>query len=387
MRKFLVCAALLWLAAARAAGQEGAAEDAARGAFPSFVRLGDVGAEARRLLQSAEKQERAWGAYLAGLHGLKASAPGLVELLADPALAAGGPEDALVRQAALDALIRLGAEVPAETLMPLRPSAPDEVIILLARDPRQNRLALLSLFDDEALPTHWVAVGNLLAETRADGFAARLLGGLKIEATVYVYDEEAERGYGGGCGGCGGGCNYFGGRDDYPPVFYYALTTANTRGAVVAAPGRHTVYYVRGLTPPCGRGRDFGCGNPPRDQYRVEYVADLLGTTEEDLKLEASPFREVVCRDARQCGRALAAVRDEIFGGYAGAVRRLLDAELLDPAEAAELRPDVTVRLNDRRERTTFQLPSKLKGVKVEVLRIEPEPPDDSAEASPEAPR
>ncbi|MFL6333809.1 MAG: hypothetical protein ACJ754_10905, partial [Pyrinomonadaceae bacterium] len=103
MRKFLVCAALLWLAAARAAGQEADGGGESSGTLPQFVRLGDAGAEARRLLQAGENRERAWGAYLVGLHGLKAEAPRLVELLADPALAGGGWEEGLVRQAALDA--------------------------------------------------------------------------------------------------------------------------------------------------------------------------------------------------------------------------------------------------------------------------------------------
>ncbi|HEX8188414.1 MAG TPA: hypothetical protein VF586_08685, partial [Pyrinomonadaceae bacterium] len=216
MRKLLLCVTLLLLASAHAAGQAGAAEDAPREPFPPFVRLGDAGEEARRLLRSGENRERAWGAYLAGLYDLKAEVPRLVELLADPD--AGGWEGARVRRASLDALIQLGAEVPAEALLPLKPSAPDEVIILLARAPHQNRQALLSLFVDQSPDAHWLAVGNLLAETRAPGFASRLLAGLKIAGDVYVYDHEGERGYGvGGCGGCGCGCETFRPPDEYPP--------------------------------------------------------------------------------------------------------------------------------------------------------------------------
>lgn len=382
MRKFLTCAALLWLAAARAAGQASADEDAPH-ALHTVVRLGDAGAEAGRLLRSGDTRERAWGAYLAGLHGLNDEAPRLVEMLADPALAGGGWQEARALQAALDALIRLDAEVPAETLLPLRQSSPDEVFILLAREPRQNRQALLSLFADEAPDPRWLAAGNLLAETRAPGFAARLLAGLKIEARVYVYDSEGDHGYngGGGCGSGGGG-RVFRSPDGYPPVFYYFLTTANARGAVVAAPGRRTVYYGRSTSP---SGGEYGCGLP-RDEYRVGYVAELLGTTREFLKLEARPSREVVCRDAPQCGRALAAVRDEIVGAYAEALRQLLDAGLLDAAEAAESKPDITLRLHDSRERTRFPLPSKLKGVKVEVYGAEAETPADPAEPSTEEP-
>ena len=381
MRKFMVCAALLWLAAARAAGQDAAAEEVARNPLPEFVRLGDVGTEARRLLQSDEKRERAWGAYLAGLHGLTAETPRLVQILSDPSLAAGSREDGIVRQAALDALIRLRATVPADALLPLWQSAPDEVIILLACAPVDNRPALLSIFDKASPVAHWLAVGNLLAETRAPGFAARLMAELKIEANVDVYDGEGRRNDGGGNGGGGDdACRAFRSPDEFPPVFYYFLKNWSERGAVVVAPGRHTVFYTRALQPACGRGCEGGCGVASRNLYRVEYVADLLRTTGEELKLEAYPFREVVCREARQCTRALAALRDEVVGGYAGAVKRLLDAELLDPAEAVELKPDITLYLNDRRGQRPFPLPSKLKGVKVEVFIDDSEPESEPEE-------
>ncbi|HEX8188749.1 MAG TPA: hypothetical protein VF586_10375, partial [Pyrinomonadaceae bacterium] len=186
----------------------------------------------------------------------------------------------------------------------------------------------------------------------------------------------------GGCGGCGCGCDTFRSPDEYPPVSHYSLTTFGYGGAVVVAPGRRPVYYVRSASPPCDCGGGGGCG-PAKDQYRVEYVAGLLGITEEELKLEWRPSREVVCSDAGQCRRSLAAVRDGIVAGYAGAVKRLLDAELLDPAEAAELKPDITLRLNDMRDRTPFPLPSKLKGVKVEVVGTEPEPPPETGEPAP----
>jgi hypothetical protein len=386
MRKFLTCAALLWLAAARAAGQGDGAGGASRDTPPSFVRLGDVDAEARRLLESGENRERAWGAYLAGLHGLRALAPRLVGLLADPTLDGGGREAGLVRQAALDALIRLRAEAPAETLMPLWQTSPDEVIILLARDPQQNGPALLSLFVEGTPRTHWLAAGNLLAQTRAPGFAARLMAELKMEAQVYVYDDDDDdHGVGGGSsGGCGYGCEASGVPDEYPPVFYYYLTTGGARDAVVIASGCHTIYYTRQTSPACGGSLDYG-GGAPRDSYRVEYVADLLGTTEEELKLEPYTSHTVVCREEWPCRRALAAVRDEVVAGYTGAVSRLLDAGLLDPAEAAELKPDITLHLDDARGRRPFPLPSKLKGVKVEVFVPGAEPtPDPDEPATPE---
>ena len=369
MRKLLLCVTLLLLTNASAAGQ--AVADTSPTPFSP--------ADAERLLKSQGNRERAWGAYFAGAHGLKEHAPLLVGLLEAPNLAAGGLEETLVRQAALDALIRLDAEVPAETLLALHGLAPDEVVILLARAPHLNHQTLLSLFVDGSPAANWLAVGNLLAEMRAPGFAARLLAGLKINASVYVYDYEGERGYGGGGNG-GGGCGVGPTPEGFPPLSFYDLTTTVIRGAVVVAPGRHTVYYRRVPW--------RGCSNVPdltrRDEYRAGYIAELLGTTEEELKFEASPFREIVCNEERQCRRALAAVRDEVVGGYADALKRLLDAGLLDPAEAAELKPDITLHLNDWRDRRFFPLPSDFKGVKVEVFLPDAEPAVDAAAAAAE---
>lgn len=393
MRKLLVCATLLLLAAAQAFGQENgarasvqeaaadqkaAADDGAKTnaddakATPSFLRLGDVSEESARLLKSKGNRERAWGAYLAGANGLKGQSAALVELLADPNLG-GGWEESLVRQAALDALIRLDAEVPSEKLLPLYQSSPDEVVILLARSPEQNRQALLPLFVADAPSARWLAVGNLLAEMHAPGFAARLVQELKIEASLYVYEREGGHNYGGGDGiggcGCGDGVSR---EEDFPPVSYYQLTDAPSRGATVIAPGRHVVYYTRGPSANCGCSSTYGS---ERDRLRVEYLASLLNTTEEDLKLDARPFREIVCRDARECRRAVAAVRDEIEQSHAALLRRLLEENLLDASEASGLKPDITLDINDSREENSFPLPDKLRGVKISLSRADAEAP------------
>jgi hypothetical protein len=371
MRKFLVCAALVWLAASHASGQEGGGDES-KGGLPSFVRVGDVGGEAARLLKSKENKERAWGAYLVGLHGLKEQGPLLVELLSDPTLGSGGWEESIVRQAALDSLIRLDAEVAAENLLPLYQSSPAEVIILLARSPQQNQQSLLPLFVEEMPTVRWLAVGNLLAETKARGFAARLLRDMKIEASVFVFDRDGPHdvgGNGGGGCGCGGDSRFW--PDGFPPVSHYALTGAAARGVVVAAPGRHPIYYVRGASPEsCG---GFDC-HVERDLIRLDYLADLLDTSTDDLKFDARPYREIVCHDARQCRRALATVRDEIERSYSALLGRLLKESLLDPAEASELKPDTTLDLKDFRDKKTFLLPDKLKGVKVSIEESYDEP-------------
>jgi hypothetical protein len=372
LRKLLACAALLCVAVSRASGQDGGESKAG---MPSFVRLGDAGAEAARLLKSDETKERAWGAYLVGLHGLKEHAPLLVSMLEDEKLSGGGWQEAFARHAALDALIRLDAEVPAESLLPLYQREPDEVLILLAREPEKNQQALLGLFDDDAPDARWLALGNLLSAQRTQGFAARLLGGLKIEASVYVYDREGDHNIGGGNNG-GRGCGVGGSRDEsLPPVAYYHLTTGARPGATVFVTGRQNVYYER---TPWAAYCDVSWLALERDHVRVDYLADMLGTTEEDLGLDARPFREVVCKNSAQCRKALAGLRDEIRRSYSSALARLLERGMLDAAEVAELKPDITLNLTDYREKRAFPLPDKLRGVKLSI--------NTNGEAEPEIP-
>jgi len=366
MRKLLVSAALVLVAAAGAVAQDGGAR---RGDASSLARLEEASAEASRLLGSRENRARAWGAYLAGAHGLKAHAPLVVALLEDADAATVGSEEAFVRQAALDALIRLDAEVPSEKLLPLYQLAPDETVILLARAPERNAGALLTLFADETTDARWLAFGNLLGEARAGGFAARLLAGLEMHATVFVYDRKAERGYNGGYGGgCGESRHFFEPTPEgFPPAGHYALTASPARGAVVVARGRRAVYYVR-TVPGQGGVPYLPCEDVQRDDHRVEYLAELLRTTSDDLGLEARAFHTVVCRDERQCSRALAALRDETARAYAEVLGRLVRDGLLDASEASTLKPNLILNLYDQRDRRTFPLPEKLDGVRVYVV-------------------
>lgn len=390
MKKLLVCAALLCAAFARASGQGGAEPQPAT---PSFVQLGDARAEAARLLRSYENRERAWGAYLAGIYGLKEQAPSLVSILEDEALRGEGGEEHTVRQAALDALIRLDAEVPAGALLPLYASAPDEVLILLAHAPRENQGALLTLFREDAENVRWLAAGNLLAETRAPGFAARLLGSLYVEANLHVYDAEGEHPLSGGGMNGGGGCGGVGsgpGRD-FPPVGYYSLYDYARRGAnVLAATGPRAVYYARReYRDHCPHGGDF----LDRASTRVDYLRELLRGASEMTDFDGSLWQELVCKDSAQCLRALAGARDRVRRAYRAVVRRLLADGLLDGAEAAGLKPHFKLVITDARERRSFALPDKLPGAKLTFTSYDAEPgapaddaPRPAAEDPPTAP-
>jgi hypothetical protein len=374
MRKLLLSLSLLLLTNAHTAAQkEGDAP-------PPFGE-----AEAARLLKSQGNRERAWGAYLSGSYGAKEHAPLLVGLLEDQALAAGGWEESVVLQAALDALIRLDAEVPAEVLRALPQQFADEVLILLARSPEKNQDALLEIFaglDDGAHSGgRWLTAGNLLAVSKARGFAARLLGGLKVEAFVTVLDGDISHGSGSGYGGGGCGCGAaFQQNTGFPPVGYYGLTGDGSRGAVVVAPGRRPAFYLRSLNQ---GGRSCYLVPPPADIVRVEYLAALLDTTEGALGFDARPSFTVVCKETRQCRRELAGVRGRIGQSYAAVVGSLVGKGLLDGVADAPASPPMTFTLYDERSRKTFPLPDKLKGVTILVEGLEAKADDEAAAEAP----
>lgn len=379
MRRLLLCAILLWMAAAPALGQETVVEgNVAKTKTPSLVRLDDLKNDAARLLKSKATRERTWGAYLVGQHDLKELTPALIETLNDASLGDGWDES-IVRQAALDSLIRLKAKVPADALKSLPANFPDEKIILMAREPEEHKDALLEMFEGELAgeagpDARWLAVGNLLAETRAQGFSAALLRGLKIEAEVTIVDRETNLGYGyGSSGGCGGGEGIL--HDDLPPVGFYKIFANARRGAVVLAPGRHPVYFLR-----TERFGGSSCDNHTpyaRDFYRVEYLADLLDTTADALKLDERAFYTIVCKEERECRTKLIGLRRGIEQSYAAMVAGLVEKGLLDASDAAALPPDITFTFHDQRQKRAFPLPKKLKGIKLVIEEAEAAPDTD----------
>jgi hypothetical protein len=66
-------------------------------------------------------------------------------------------------------------------------------------------------------------------------------------------------------------------------------------------------------------------------------------------------------------------------------LERLLGAELLDPAEASELKPDLTLKLYDERDGKTSPLPDSLSGVK--ILSVGGAAADGDNAPAPDAPR
>ena len=172
------------------------------------------------LINSLDRRDQAWAAYLIGQHGLTQYVPQL--LVPTSPLQPTTPELTEARaldRVILDTFIQLKAKVPGERLMPVFDDFQDEVIIGLSMSARDNQMALLSLHDFHLSDTRWFAICNLLASSRAEGFAARLLRDITIKISLPL-SESGQSGVGAIDGGGGIGCGMFGMPKDFPPTSF-----------------------------------------------------------------------------------------------------------------------------------------------------------------------
>src|SRR5215813_8352490 len=214
------------------------------------IHKAEVKTRVGQLIQSASNKDRAWAAYLIGQYGLKEFAPALIGLL-NPNSLEPDWETGYVYRAVLDSLIKLRVSVPSDRLAPLYERFPDETLIILARSPSENSETLLSIAEQPGREVSWVAACNLLAESKAPGFAAFLLKSVKIKVEIAVFERgNVGYGYGGGIGGSSVGCGVFQVPDGFPPTARYQLIQEPERDAVVVAPGAHPVFYARQVIEP-----------------------------------------------------------------------------------------------------------------------------------------
>jgi len=318
----------------------------------------DIRKEIARRLQSDPWSDRAWGVYWIGEYGLREFSMALSDRL-QPVPPEVSREMALFYQVLLDSLIRLEATVPADRLLPHYQRFPDEVLILLAQSSHRNPTALLSLLQDVGPGLRWITICNLLAEQKAPGFSARLLRDLRIRVSVTVYDDH---GYGGGVsGGAGCGAYSYGPADpaDFPPIARYRLTDV-AKGAVLVAPGRRPVYYVRyrgkpGKPDTIPPSREGGYGNA--DELRVEYLAALLDTAVADLPLKHQPIYAVYWTGPEHYRYEIARIRQAVQRSFEQVMEWLTARDLLLLSEAWTLKPNVALRISDMRGDTSRPLP------------------------------
>ena len=306
-----------------------------------------------QLIQSASNKDRAWAAYLIGQYGLKEFVPALIELL-NPNSLEPDWETGYVYRAVLDSLITLRISVPSDRLAPLYERFPAQTLIILARSPSENSEALLSIAEQPGSEVSWVAACNLLAESKAPGFASFLLRSLKIEVEIAV-SEKGNRIVGsGGLWGSSGCALPFHITNDFPPTFHYELTQEPKRDAVVVAPGEHPIFYRRS---PLGSGGSFDDRGVERNRYCLEYLAALLGLSVSRMELRERYSKSVAWSGIQDYKVEVISFRELVKGNFERLKRQCVDKELLSDSEAEALRPNLIITVNDLRKNKTPQLP------------------------------
>ena len=317
-----------------------------------------------QLIQSTSNKDRAWAAYLIGEYDLKEFAPALIELL-NPNQRDPEWETEFVYRAALDGLIRLRINVPSDSLMPLYKRFPDETLIILARSPSENGEALLSIAEQPGREACWVAACNLLAESKAPGFAALLLKSLKIKIEIAV-SERGNRmyGYGSGVSSGSSACGGSGVTEDFPPTARYKLIQDPKRDAVVVAPGPHPVFYERQVF---GTGMSWTSDDDqsvPRDRYCLEYMATLFDQSVSELELRETYSKSIAWSGIERYKVEVISFRELVAGNFERLKKQCVERDLLSEEEAEALKPNLTITVRDMRENKTPPLPEILEMAK-----------------------
>jgi hypothetical protein len=329
----------------------------------SVIQNEQIKSEVNRLFSSMLEKDQAWAVYLSGKYGLQENVPIILDLLQR---SAGNLQDKNVPicYLAFDSLIQLDATIPAKELMPLYQNFSDEVTILLAKAPKENQEALLTIARQIDSQTknreYWLAACNLLAETEAKGFAAHLFSEMTIKLSIHVIDSSGGV-MGEGIGssiGCGFGA--YAVPEDFPPIGLYDLTEYAKRGQVVVAPGVHPVYYERRIVEPekhahIPAGRSYHGWQ--KNEYLLEYFAALLKTNVEGLRFTHQPSRWIEWKNSSNYKQEVSLIRSEITNSYNALKNRLIERELLSVAESESLTPKIAIRVFDSRGNKRIKLP------------------------------
>lgn len=345
--RLLVTAALLASATAASGQKKSAALD-----------------EVRALLASSAAAERARGAFLAARHRLPEASPDLLGVVRGYPRHAAEPGSAFAVEAALDALIQLGARVggggAGSELADLPPRFDHPVIVLLARNPALHQHGLLRTVDRPAEagePTHGAAVaavlGLLLAQKTA-GLASCAFKHLDPTVVVWV-TRDGRKSSADAAADTRPPADPRRVPEGFPPIGFYRLVAGPDAKAKVAACGRWSIGYVR-VVASAGEVVSFAppkAPQPAAHDAAVEALAELLGGRHRSLLAQLPRKSTIPYRDDDQLERDLERIRNEAQSGYQAVLDQLREKRLLRADQAAALarkvRLDVHYPPRDRR--------------------------------------
>jgi hypothetical protein len=315
-------------------------------------------------LRSRDLATVAWGGHLAASHRVVDAIPELRAALAS-LVEVPAEEGQFTALAVLDALVQTGASLAADELQAFVGGVTvTPALVLLVRDARGNRAALLKTyrtFDAERDWLAWLAMGHALASIADAEFAADLLAHQRAVLRVRV-EEENHRGGGeprGGGGRIRRGCGSLVVGADYPPTVIDELVADGRSGDVLLANGANPVFLRRSVH----TEREVGIGfsesttHGARERQRLAWLTQCLAADAERLPFAVERTCSVVWHGADELMTALREHRAQARADY----RRLADmcvaARLVTAVTAAALEPVIEFQLIDLRKDKREPLP------------------------------
>jgi len=160
---------------------------------PSPIPAGDAAKPLlARWLHEGSNVEAAWAAWEAGERALEDFGPAVAARLGKEVRKPGSQRRSLLEMLLMDAAIRLGAEVPGETLRRRGFTTAGVVTYLCSREASPLHVNAFDSMDDgwSAGSTAWFAVGGHLHAARMQAFARRLMLKWRLERMLRVWDTD-----------------------------------------------------------------------------------------------------------------------------------------------------------------------------------------------------
>jgi hypothetical protein len=245
---------------------------------------------------------------------------------------------------------------PPDGLAKVFATHPVETVLMLNRFGAERDGTVLPLLR-HSKGYRWFALASLLLQTRARGFAGELLADFPIRLSIRVSDS-ADSGVGLGVGLGSGmcGCGAPGPAPGFPPLATYRFSSSLEPGAEALTDGVRPTYFVRHLSRPGETPNPFACDiGGPMSADRLAFVAAMVGQA--SVPLSDFRYKEVKWKGEAELQRTAAEAKREVEAAYTSLLMLLQENGWMTPTEAAALRPDIRVELQDVRQDRSESLP------------------------------
>ena len=322
-------------------------------------------------LHSGDPRLQAWGAYVVLRDKHKELIPDLLalahayEVTGMPGLSTRREHhDAML--AILDALIQLDPPISGDESSRLYSEFPAQSLILLSRawissaSLKSSNDFLLEIFRTEHSQLPWLAAGNILAERKAEGFAAAVLGNMTVHVNLRVTSPH-HLVVSSGEAWCG---DSFPGppedRSAWPEIGIYALAESGP-GATLLADGADPAYYKRKVGKRYSNiegGGQCGSGGTYRwDDLRQHYLARMLGKPQDEPPLKASLYQAITWENGNAYLAYLRSFARQQQMKFAEVAGKLRDCNLMTDDEIVAAKPHLEITIVDDRKDKTAPLP------------------------------